>query len=206
MQILKDQLRANLAAAGIVKVTDAAESGKLAGEVRGLQVAVQTAAAAVVNSIGASDDPERVTVKRVVGNSAYGEMIQAVRQAERLEHLKASADLSHPAAELLATQDKIIDVLQRLLGEIRRETADLLAEMKKQTNTELPSDVKTKLHDFRAELEDFLKQQKKVIDATENLAKKPVEDFTRKKSSFSKDLAAAEERTGARFMARSTAT
>jgi hypothetical protein len=199
-QILKDQLRARVAAAGLAKRTGEAEAGKLAGEVRAVQVAVQKAATAVIDSIGPSDDPERVTIKRVVNKLAYGEMIQAVRQAEGLEHVTAAADLVRPAAELMATQEKIIDVLRRLLGEIRRETADLLAEMTKRPGTELPSDVKSKLQEFKDKLQEFLKQQKKVIDATENLAKKPVDDFTEKEKQLLKDLAAAED-DWARFMA-----
>ncbi len=189
-----------MAAGGLAKQTAEAEAGKLAGEVRAVQAAVQKAAVAVVDSIGPSDDPERVTIKRVVNKLAYGDMIQAVRQAEGLEHVTAGADLVRPSAELMATQDKIIDVLKRLLGEIRRETADLLAEMTKRPGTELPSDVKSKLQEFKDKLEEFLKQQKKVIDATENLAKKPVDDFTEKEKQLLKDMAAAED-DWARFMA-----
>jgi len=199
-QILKDQLRAKVAAAGLAKLTGGDEAGKLASDVRTQQVALQKAAAAVSGSAGLGDDPERVTIKRVVNKLAYGEMIQAVRQAEGLEHVTASALLARPAAELLATQDKIIDVLRRLLGEIRRESADLLAEMAKRPGTELPADVKSKLHDFKDKLLEFLKQQKKVINATENLAKKPVDDFTEKEKQILKDLAAAED-DWARFMA-----
>ncbi|MGO9465274.1 MAG: hypothetical protein ACLQVF_14115 [Isosphaeraceae bacterium] len=199
-QILKDQLRARVAAGGLAKRTDLAEAGKLAGEVRAVQTSVQKAAVAVVDSIGPSDDPERVTIKRVVNKLAYGDMIHAVRQAEGLEHVTAGALLARPSAELIATQDKIIDVLKRLLGEIRRDTADLLAEMAKRPGTELPSDVKSKLQEFKDKLEEFLKQQKKVIDATENLAKKPVDDFTEKEKQLLKDMAAAED-DWARFMA-----
>src|SRR5262249_33278988 len=105
-----------------------------------------------------------------------------------------------PTAELLATQGKIIDVLRRLLNEIRRDTADLLAELKKRPGTELPSDVQSKLKDLKDKLEEFLKQQKKVIEATENLAKKPVEDHTEKDKQLLKDLAATEDEW-AKFMA-----
>ena len=100
----------------------------------------------------------------------------------------------------MATQDRIIDVLRRLLNEIRKDTADLLAEMKKRPGTELPSDVQNKLKDLKDKLDEFLKQQKKVIEATENLAKKPVEDFTEKDKQLLKELAATEDEW-AKFMA-----
>jgi hypothetical protein len=199
-QILKDQLRAKLAAAGLAKLTGDGAAAKGAGGVRGLQVEVQRATAAVVGLIGPSNEPERITIKRVASKLAHGEMIQAVRQAEGLEHITNATDLARPVGEFLATQDRIIDVLRRLLGEIRRETADLLAEMKNRPDTQLPTDVKSKLQEFKDKLQEFLKQQKKVIDATDNLAKKPVDDFTAKEKQLLKDLAAAED-NWARFMA-----
>ena len=51
--------------------------------------------------------------------------------------------------------------------------------MKKRPGGDLPDDVKQKLEEMRDKLDKFLEQQKKVIEATENLAKKPVEDFTK---------------------------
>ena len=73
--------------------------------------------------------------------------------------------------------------------------------MKKRPSTELPQDVKDKLRELEGRsLQEFLKQQKKVIEATENLAKKPVEDFTEKEKQLLKDLAAAED-DWSRFLA-----
>ncbi len=52
--------------------------------------------------------------------------------------------------------------------------------MKKRPGGDLPDDAKAKLEDARNKLDKFLKQQKKIIEATENLAKMPVDDFTRR--------------------------
>ena len=60
----------------------------------------------------------------------------------------------------------------------------------------LPDDVKQKLEEAEGKLDEFLKQQKKVIEATENLAKKPVEDFTEKEEEMLKDMAASRGRLG----------
>jgi hypothetical protein len=199
-KILQSQLRARATAAGLPKQTTEAQARKLAGDVRGQQVAIQKVANEVAGSIGATDEPERLTIKRVVSKLAVGEMVEAIRQSEALEQVQGASDLGKPAASLLATQDKIIDVLRRLLGEIRKETADLLAEMKKRPDSELPTDVKDKLKDLKDKLEAFLKQQKKVIEATENLAKKPVDDFTEKDKQLLKDLAAQEDEWS-KFMA-----
>ena len=199
-RILQDQLRARAAAAGLPRSSTEAEAGTLAADIRGQQLAVQKAATAVTELIGATEDPERLTIKRVVGKLAFGEMIQALRQAEALQQVKLVAELARPSAELMATQDRIIDVLRRLMNEIRKDTADLLAEMKKRPGTELPSDVQSKLKDLKDKLDEFLKQQKKVIEATESLAKKPVEDFTEKDKQLLKELAATEDEW-AKFMA-----
>ena len=199
-RILQDQLRARAATAGLPRSSTEAEAGTLAADIRGQQVAVQKAATAVTELIGSTEDPERLTIKRVVGKLAFGEMIQALRQAETLQQVKLVAELARPSAELMATQDKIIDVLRRLMNEIRKDTADLLAEMKKRPGTELPSDVQSKLKDLKDKLDEFLKQQKKVIEATESLAKKPVEDFTEKDKQLLKELAATEDEW-AKFMA-----
>jgi len=115
--------------------------------------------------------------------------------------LQIAAEIDNPARQqLMATQDKIIVVLRRLMNEVRKDTADLLAEMKKRPGTELPSDVQSKLKDLKDKLDEFLKQQKKVIEATESLAKKPVEDFTEKDKQMLKELAATEDEW-AKFMA-----
>jgi len=199
-RILQDQLRARAAAAGLSRSSTEAEAGTLAADIRGQQVAVQKAATAVMELIGATEDPERLTIKRVVNKLAFGEMVQAVRQAETLQQVKLVTELVKPSAELMATQDRIIDVLRRLLNEIRKDTADLLAEMKKRPGTELPSDVHSKLKDLKDKLAEFLKQQNKVIEATESLAKKPVEDFTEKDKQLLEELAATEDEWS-KFMA-----
>ena len=54
------------------------------------RLAVQKAATAVTESIGPTEDPERLTIKRVVGKLAFGEMVQAIRQAEALEQVSSS--------------------------------------------------------------------------------------------------------------------
>jgi hypothetical protein len=199
-RILQDQLRAQAAVLAITKLTGESDPANPSAEIRGQQAAVQQATVAVVESIKGGDEAEALTIKRVAGKLAYGEMVQAIRQAEALERVKAVAELGKPAAELSATQARIIDVLRRLLNEVRKETAELLAELKKRPGTELPSEVKDKLKDLKDKLDAFLKQQKKVIEATENLAKKPVDDFTEQDKQLLKDLAAAEDEW-AKFMA-----
>jgi hypothetical protein len=199
-KVLQDQLRARAATAALARLPGEADPAKPAAEVRKQQAAVQQATVAVVESIKSTDEAEEATIKRVASKLAYGGMVQAIRQAEALERVQAASGLARPAAELSATQARIVDVLRRLLGEVRKEEAERLAELKKRPGTELPSDVKEKLRELKDKFAEFLKQQKKVIEATEDLAKKPVEDFTEKDKQLLKDLAAAED-DWSKFMA-----
>jgi len=126
--------------------------------------------------------------------------VEAVKQAGVLSRIPQREALPKAVAKLTATQDRIIDVLRRMLNEVRKETSNMLAEMEKKPSTELPNDVQNKLRELKDKLQEFLKQQKKVIEATENLAKKPVEDFSDKNEQKLKELAALED-DWSRFMA-----
>ena len=55
-----------------------------------------------------------------------------------------------------------------------------MAEMKERPGGNLPDDAKHTLEEMRKKLDKFLAEQKKIIEASENLAKKPVEDFSAK--------------------------
>ncbi len=199
-KILQDQLRARALAAGLTGLTLEQEASKLAADLRDRQSAIQKATATAIDSIGEVDNPDRLAIKHVVNKLAFGEMIQAIRGAEALEHIPTPSERARPSADFLAIQDRIVDVLRRLVGELRGETADRLAEMKKRSSTELPPDAQGKLRGLKDKLQDFLKQQKKVIEATENLAKKPVDDFTEEDKRRLKELAATEDEWS-RFLA-----
>jgi|GEM_PF-247803 len=108
-------------------------------------------------------------------------------------NLLASGDFDEQLDELAVVQDRIIDALRDLLNVARREHADLLAEMASRPGGDLPDDAKTKLEELRDKLEKFLEQQRKVIEASEDLAKTPVDDFTEEQEALLKSLAAAED-------------
>ncbi|MFZ1935867.1 MAG: hypothetical protein WCB27_08635 [Thermoguttaceae bacterium] len=98
-----------------------------------------------------------------------------------------------PALQLIASQDRIIDVLRKLLDVARLAQADMLAEMKERPGGNLPDDAKHTLEEIRKKLDKFLAEQKKIIEASENLAKTPVEDFAAKEEELLKRMAAAED-------------
>ena len=199
-KIFQAQIQARVMTGGVPKLASAAEAKKTSGDVRDRQGSIQNDSVKLVEKVGKTDDDERLTIKNVVNKLAFGDMLAAVRQAEGLAQAEKVEDLPKPTATLAATQDRIIDVLKRLLNEVRKDTAEKLAEMKKRADTQLPPDVQSKLKDLKDKLDEFLKQEKKIIEATQELAKKPVEDFTDKDAKALKDLAAAEDEW-AKFLA-----
>ena len=191
-KILERQIAARVKAASVVERPQAAERTATAADVRSEQVAIQKAGMAVAASIRDVDTEERLAIKRAMNGLAVGEMVEAVRQCDALVKIKDAAGLAQPIPRLTAVQDKIIDVLRRMLNEARKAQAEALSEAPKRPGGDLPNDTKEKLEQAKEKLEAFLKQQKKIIEASENLAKKPVEDFTDKEEEALAGMAAAE--------------
>ena len=175
-----------------------------------MQIDIQKTTLDLVKSIGAAEGKERLTIKRVLNGLATGDMLQAVarcdellKQSTKSDRLAAAgtqptsparlAAAGTAATALLSAQDRIIDVLRKLLDVAREAQSVALSEAKKLAGSELPDDTKQKLEELRSKLDKFLEQQKKVIEASENLAKTPVEDFSKKEEELLKGLAAAED-------------
>lgn len=192
-KVLMQQIKARLTVTQVTQQKQPAQSQKLSADVRKDQVEIQKAATAVVEALAKAEEEEQRTMRRVVSKLAAGEMLDAVKQADALVKAETLPDQRKATGPLAKTQDRIIDVLRRLLNELRRETAEMLAEMKEKPSKELPPDVQDKLRKLRDKLDEFLKQQKKVIDATSDLAKKPVEDFTEQEKQLLEKLAATED-------------
>ncbi len=192
-KILEKQILARQAAGALLGREQLAERIGGAAEIRTQQVDIQKTSVALVQSIGPADRQERLAIKRVLNGLAFGDMLQAVTRCETLVKLKTPGEFQKPTAVLTAAQDRIIDVLRKLLDVTRHAQSDVLAEMKKRPGGNLPNDTKQKLEEIRNKLDKFLELQKKVIEASENLAKMPVEDFTDKEKEALKRMAAAED-------------
>jgi hypothetical protein len=192
-KILEKQVLARTAVGALLTKEQLSERAGAAAEIRTRQIEIQKAAVELVQSIGSSDRRERLSIKRTLNNLAHGDMLQAVAACDELIHLKSAAEFDKPASELTAAQERIISVLRKLLAVTRQELANLLAEMKKRPAGDLPDDVGRRLEEMRDKLNAFLKQQTKVIEATEDLAKVPVEDFTKEEEESLRRMASAED-------------
>ncbi|MHC4177148.1 MAG: hypothetical protein ACYSWU_06560, partial [Planctomycetota bacterium] len=190
-RILEKQIRARVHTALILGREQLAQRTDAARAVRTSQIEIQKASLDLVESIGPTDRRERLAIKRVLNTLALGEMLRAVGHCDELIELGAIEQFERSSAELLAAQDRIIDVLRKLLDVVRRAQSELLAEMQDRPGGDLPDDVRQKLRDLQNKLEEALAQQKKVVEAAEDLAKAPVEDFTEEKEQLLEALAAA---------------
>jgi hypothetical protein len=192
-KILERQIRARVGAASILKREQLAGRAGAVSGVRTQQVDVQKASVALVESIGKTDREERRAIKRILNTLAAGEMVRAVQRCDELVKAKAMGEFDRPVSDLLATQDRIIAMLRKLLDVTRHAQSEVLAEMEKRPGGDLPDDTEKALQEARNKLDEFLEQQKKVIEASENLAKTPVEDFTEEQEQELKELAATED-------------
>ncbi|NLS91668.1 MAG: hypothetical protein GXX96_05750 [Planctomycetaceae bacterium] len=200
LKILEKQVRARARNALIAAKTQIAEAVDAAGGVRAMQVDIQKSSIALVKSIGDESREDHQAIKRILNQLAFGEMLKAVSQCDTLVKAKAVADLRAPVGELGLTQGAIIEALQKMLDIARRAQTEELAEMANRQVGDLPSDAQQKLDNLNSALEKAMEQQKKVVEAAENLAKAPVEDFSEAKEQLIKALEAAED-DWSKFMA-----
>ncbi|MFO0908009.1 MAG: hypothetical protein U0794_06570 [Isosphaeraceae bacterium] len=199
-RIFHDQVQARVVAGSLTRAGALPSVQSSAADLRNRQGLIQKSSVSLVAAIGDAADDDTVVIKRAVNKLAYGDMLTAVRQADALGQVAHLEELALPASNLTSTQDRILDVLRRLLNEVRKDTAETLAEMGKRPDSTLKPDVQDKLRALKDKLDEFLKQQNKVIEATKELAKKPVDDYTDQDEKTLKDLATAED-DWSRFMA-----
>jgi len=197
--ILQSQIRARIMTAKLQKENDGIAAMNAVIDVLQRQIKIQIDSAELADAIDTKAEPERRDLKQALTKLAHGEMLVAVKQTEAARKLSQVPELAKELPAVIATQDRIIDILRRLLELTRREISETLTEMGDRRGGDLPDDVAEKLRDLKQKLNEFIEQQKRVIEATKSLAKKPVDDFTEEDEQLLKDLAAIED-DWARFL------
>ena len=192
-KLLEKQIRTRLTVASIKQKSELAQRTSVSGEVRGQQIEIQKAAMDLVGTIKETDQEDRRTIKRILSQLAFGAMLEAVQLCDELVKQTTVEGFDAPVPKLMSAQDKIIETLRGLLDVSRQAQGEVLREMAKRPGGDLPDDTRKKLEEIKKKLEEFLKQQKKVIEASENLAKKPTEDFSEQDEQLLKTLAASED-------------
>ena len=198
-KILQKQIRAQARNVLIRHAGDMAACSARVGDVRGLQIDVQKSSIGLVKTIGSNDRAEHKTIRRALNELAFGEMLAAIQQCDAMVKIEMPDGFAQPVTKLHETQGRIVEALRELLEISRRARSKALAEMGRRAEGDLPDDAMQKLEDINKALEEALKMQKKVVEASENLAKAPVEDFGEAKEQLLAAMKAAEDAWG-KFM------
>ncbi|MGB2613323.1 MAG: hypothetical protein WBE06_01260 [Phycisphaerae bacterium] len=177
-EILKAQetARATTAVLGEQRTTDEVRSA--GANLAAAQGAIRSSTLAVTRDV--TFDADTLPIQATLEALAVNEMASAVAKAGALAGF-AGESLDPVAAmgeRLAADQDAIVAVLRRIL-DITGKLADAVREAESRLNPgDLPADLEARLAALRDRLKEFMDEQKKVIEATQELAKRPVDDFT----------------------------
>ena len=131
------------------------------------------------------------SIKHGVAALAEEQAPLAVEQAKALAGMEEMARCVATCDPLARTQDQIIDVLQALLA-VMPALANKKDPMTKQRGGDIPPEAAEKLRDLKAALKEFIKEQRKAIDAGQRLTKTPVDAF--KQDKVLTDLAAVQDK------------
>ena len=138
-------------------------------------------------------EPEMVTVQQALALLGNNEAAVAVAQARVLAGTSELAGRGEVCRELAGTQDKILRAIQTLLA-ILPSLENTDAAKHSATGDDLPPEAREKLSALKESLEQFIDEQKKIIQASERLAKRPVDDFTPEDRQLLKDLELAQDK------------
>ena len=176
-EILKSQQQARIATGGLAQLKKLAEVRSGGFTLQQAQRSIREATLRVVKEI--KFDAETLAIRETLHMLTANEMASAMKKAKAIADL---ADDSPPAAPQLAgalakDQETIIAVLRRIL-DITERLADAVKEDQNRLDpSDLPADALEKLKALRDRLKEFVDEQKKVIEASKELAKRPVDDY-----------------------------
>ncbi len=177
-EVLKNQERARIQAATLLAEKPLDVARGTGGEVARAQQAIREATLAVTTEV--KFDEGSLPVKEALAFLARNEMAAAITKAQAIagtDDPKRARFVPDLATALVADQDAIIAVLRRIL-DIVPKLADAIKEDRQDLPaSDLPPDTLAKLKALGERLKEFVEEQKRVIEASKDLAKRPVDDF-----------------------------
>lgn len=193
-QLLDKQIRTQMEAGKIRLRETLDERAALSAVVWTQQIDIQKEAMRIVAGIQTSARQEDLLIKRDLNRVAFAEMTNAVQEADALRKVLSLEGFDEPVSKLQVTQTKIIEYIRGMLNIARKAEEKALGEMGSRSENDLPDDVRKKMEAIKNALDEAMEHQRKVIEASENLAKIPVDDYTDEdKEDLVKKLAAAED-------------
>ena len=195
-KILEMQFAARNQTVKIPLEKEAAKAAASAEVVRRSQTEIQKSSIDLARTIPAKDADERAAIKRVLNQLAFNEMLEAVQQCDGLVKLSRCRPSPSRCPSSTSSRTGSSRPWRKSSTPPARPSRRSCPRMKKHPGGNLPDDEKKKLEEAKKKLDELLEQQKKVVEASENLAKKPVENFSEKEEQLLKKLAATGGRPG----------
>ncbi len=161
--------------------------------VRTAQLWVRDETARVARS-ARTEDPIISRIRAALVSLSVGEMSQAILAVESAGVAKESAERKGHVDRLTGLQEVIVKRLEALLAVLPSIVEHAKEEAEADDGADLPDDVTDKLEDLKDKLDEFKDEQKKVLAATRDLAKTPVDDLTEEDKEKLAALAAVEEK------------
>ena len=125
-------------------------------------------------------DADSMAIKETLNVLSANEMASAIAKAKAVGDLADASRLATVPAlskALADDQDTIIAVLRRILDIVPKLQNAVKDDQKKLAPSDLPPDALASLKALKDRLKELAAVQKKVIEASKELAKKPVDDF-----------------------------
>ncbi len=133
-------------------------------------------------------DQEMVAIQQAVALLANNEAQTAIDQAQVLVVLQQFPDREKACVMLGGTQNKIIDTLQTLLAIMPSALKEEKDPTKDAAGGDIPPEVQEKLAELKQQMEKFIEAERKAIKASERLAKKTADNFTKEDEALLKEL------------------
>ena len=177
-EILKSQQEARLATSALARVKQLTEVKAGGQGLTQAQRAIREATLRVVKEV--KFDTETMAIRETLQMLAANEMASAMTKAKALGDLADAARMPSVvdlAKALAADQDAILAVLRRLLDIVPKLADAVKDEQNRLDASDLPDETLDKLKALRDRLKEFADEQKKVIEASKDLAKRPADDY-----------------------------
>lgn len=197
MEILRQQVRQRFNTARAWRGESLDQSRKLGAEILAGQRSIQVGLEQVAAILRADKTPpseQADQIKRVAIALVANEAPLAVDQAEVLSKLARLADSRASCESLGQTQGRIVRVLQELLAMLP-SFSQALEQASQTPGGDLTPELRREMREKLAEdLQRFLAEQKKIIQASRRLTKKAVDDFSQADEKLLRDLVALEDK------------
>jgi hypothetical protein len=155
----------------------------------GLRAALLDAAAAVAEV----EHPAASRIRLVLRGLSVNECPEAAQALNSLSGKTPAEERSKAVASAVKAQGEVIKRLVQILGILPELREKIEEPAEKEEGEDLESDAPEELRKIKDALDKFKDEQKKVVEATKDLAKKDVDDFTEADKEKLADLAAKEE-------------